>query len=345
MQNSLEKVEFIKPAAIRLYRLKLIPIIFGIIIGLLFFFLKHQKGIVYTSRSTIFPLTAVNEGNSITSSITSLLGINSDTKSFSQDASINIVELAQSRFTREAVALQRLPQFNNQRIGELLINKHNKSKLFFLPSIKIPADTSQMAAVVADLMEDDIVARINKNGILELFFSSNDSALARLVNYSLTEKISKFYIELRIRKAKLDYDFISLKVDSLQQVLGSIDKHTVQIANTTFFVAPDRLQYQLPKENLGTEKDRVQRQSNAAIDNKEEALWRLQKVTPIVEILDKPEPPFDFKRPYALIFALVGFFIGMVLISIPLIADIAFRYVRWEIKNAIFNSNVKSSKD
>jgi len=341
----LEKVEFIKPAAIRLYRFKLLLIIFGIIIGVLFFIQKFQKGIVYTSRSTIFPLTAVNEGNSITSSITSLLGINSDTKSFSQDASINIVELAQSRFTREAVALQQLPQFDNKSIGELLISRHNKTKFFFFPAIEIPKDTSQMAAVAADLMEDDIVARINKNGILELFFSSNDSALVHLINYSLTEKISKFYIELRIKKAKLDYDFISLKVDSLQQVLGNFDKHAIQMANTTFFVAPDRLQYQLPKENLGTEKDRVQRQFNAAIDNKEEALWRLQKVTPIVELLDKPEPPFDLKRPYAFIFAFVGFFIGIVLISIPLVVDIAFRYVKWEIKNAIFNPNVKATKD
>ena len=122
----------------------------------------------------------------------------------------------------------------------------------------------------------------------------------------------------------------------MQAVINGFDKKAVHLSNTTLFVNPGKLQYQLPKENLSSDKERVMRQRDAAVSNREDALWRLQKVTPIVETLDKPEPPFDFKRPYKFLFGILGFILGCGLTSFLLTAGLFTKYSKEQIKGAIF---------
>lgn len=137
-------------------------------------------------------------------------------------------------------------------------------------------------------------------------------------------------------KLALDYDFTLRKIDSLEKVLTSFDAKAVRMANTTLFVAPDKVEYQIPKENLSNEKQRVLRQRDASANNREEALWRLQKVTPIIAILDEPNPPFDVKRPSAFMYGAVGFILGCVLMLFVCLADIFYKYIKEEAKKAIF---------
>lgn len=291
---------------------------------------------VYTSRATVFPLNSTPDNNGATSALTSMLGLSETPKSFSQDASINIVELAQSRNTREAVALQRLPDHGNRTIAELLIENYNKNKESFAPAIKMPADTAALAAAGGNLLKPDFFAKINKNGILEINYSSKDVSLVTPISYKFIDKISEFYKDLKRRKAQLDYDFTLRKIDSLEKVLAEFDKKAIHLANTTLFVASDKVEYQIPKENLSNEKERVLRQRDASANNREEALWRLQKVTPIIAILDEPNPPFDINRPSALLYAVIGFFIGAFLMLLICIADIFYKYAKEEAKKAIF---------
>ena len=110
------------------------------------------------------------------------------------------------------------------------------------------------------------------------------------------------------------------------------------MSKTTLFTTPERIEYQIPKENLVNEKDRVMRQRDAAANNREEALWRMQKVTPIIAILDKPDPPYDVKKPSSILYAMIGFFVGMVLAVIFFISGILYRYTMSEAKKAIMGS-------
>ena len=75
---------------------------------------------VYTSKATVFPLNATNDNAGAANALSSLLGLSETPKSFIQEASINIVDLALSRNTREAVAIEKLPEFNNKTIAELV---------------------------------------------------------------------------------------------------------------------------------------------------------------------------------------------------------------------------------
>jgi len=330
--------ELIRNIFYKISRFKWLILLSGIILAVGFFFYSRRVAPIYTSRATVFPLTASNDNSGATSQLSAILGISETPKSFSQEASINIVELAQSRNTREAVALQRLPDFGNKTVAALLIENFNNTRSLFEPAIQMPADSTSLAATGGNLLKAGFSARINKNGILEINFSSTDMKLVAPVSYQFIEKISEFYKELKMKKAKLDYDFTLRKIDSLETVLNVYDKKAVRMANTTLFVSPEKIEYQIPKENLVNEKDRVMRQRDASANNREEALWRLQKVTPIIAILDKPDPPYDIKKPSALLYAVIGFILGIIIAACLVISGNLYRYAKAEAKKAILGS-------
>lgn len=332
-------IELTRKIFIRLRKVKLLVVLVGIVgAGLLYFYAKKQP-VIYTSRASVFPLTGGSDNSGASSLLSSITGLSDVPKSFSQEASINIVELATSRNTREAVAMERLPQFGNKYIARLLIESANKYKSFFGKDIKIPTNDSDLAAVGGNMLKATINAKINKNGILELNFSNPEYDLITPVSNVLIDKISQFYKDLKIKKAKVDYDFTVRKMDSLQGVLNEYDKRAIHMANTTLFTNPEKIEFTIPKENLIADKERVLRQRDASANNKEEALWRLQKVTPIIETLDKPEPPFDITAPSALIYAFVGFIIGCILCAVLFVADIIYQYINTEINDAVFGEN------
>jgi hypothetical protein len=122
--------ELIQKIYLRVGKFKLLIFLAGVVMAAGMFYYARLIPTVYTTKATVFPLTASNETSSASNAITTLLGGSDAPKSFSQEASINIVELAQSRNTREAVALRRLPEFGNKMIAELLIDSYNQSKFF-----------------------------------------------------------------------------------------------------------------------------------------------------------------------------------------------------------------------
>ena len=91
----------------------------AIVAALALILYAKQKPVTYTSRSSVFPLTSGNDNNATSSTLSALLGTEG-TKSFSDDASMNIIELAQSRTTREEVASIRDSSMGNKMIAELL---------------------------------------------------------------------------------------------------------------------------------------------------------------------------------------------------------------------------------
>lgn len=330
--------ELVRKAALRLYHSKWLLLIAGAAIALLMVLYAAAKPTVYTSRSSVFPLTSNNDNSLAKSTLSSILGIADAPQSFSQEASINIVELALSRNTREAVAMTVLKNFENKTIAQLLIEEFNKNKFFWEKAMKLPKDSSRLAATGAEILKYAIDAKINKNGILELSFKSTNEDLVQPISYTIIETISGFYIDLKIKKAKVDFDFTVKKVDSLQSILDSYDKTAVRMSNTTMFVPSTRIEYQIPKENLVSDKDRVMRQRDASANNREEALWRLQKATPIIATLDKPDPPYEFRKPSTILFGVIGFVVGVVLISLVLTAGFIKKYIVHEIKVALLGN-------
>ena len=327
--------ELIKQLLRRIKKYSWLIAIIAIAFGGLFFYRARQTVLQDTSKSTVFPLNGASE-SSPGSTISSLLGLGDATKSFTGDASINIVELATSRRTREAVALMKVPSMQNKTVAQLMIDENNRHTGFMQNSeIKPPKDSLATINTASNLLQLAFAAKINKNGILELYFTNTNPDLVREVSYIYIDKISDFYIELKKKKAQIDYEFAIKKTDSLLTVLNELDKRAIKLDESTFFTNEGLSRYNIPKSNLAQDKATVQSQYYYAVNNRESAAYRLQKETPIIEPLDRPEPPFDkiqkSKLLYSIIGLVLGGFIGLLLVSWKIIN----RFLGEELNKAI----------
>ena len=306
----------------------------GILCGLLLFFYTKRQKPLYTAKATIFPLTNTSENSLTSNTLSGILGLADAPKSFSNDAAINIIELALSRFVRESVSSERLPAFNNKTIGEILINDFNENRSFFGTDIKVQTDSLSKAITGAELLKPKIVAKMSKNGVLELYFSHTNKSLITPISYVLIDKISQFYVDLKIKKARADYEFTIKKIDSLERIINNVDRKAIRLQNTTLF-APDKLEYDIPKERVSSDKQRYVRQRDISLNNQEEALWRLQKLTPIISVLDKPTEPFEVSHKSAAMYAVAGLLGGCVVTAILLVSGLLMRYAKSEVRESL----------
>lgn len=317
----------------RLNRTKIIILIGGLALGVLLFMVAKNTPAIFSVKTTLYPLTSSPSGGPSTSALTELLGgSGGNTKTLSDEANINIEEVAKSRKTREAVVAERLPTFGNKTIAEILINDYNKTKSFFAPAIVVPTTLPELFATGGSLFANYYTVKVNKNSLLEIILSSTNDKLLTPASLILIDKISQFYKELKIKKAQFDYDFTQRKFDSLERVLRKFDNQRIYLNNTTLFVPEGKLQYTVPKQNIENNKTLVLSQRNGAASNREEALWRKQKVTPIIEILDAPQPPYNVVQPSKVLYGTVGFLVGCFLFALFSISGILFRYLNHEVK-------------
>jgi hypothetical protein len=328
-------MELLKQLAARLKKFSWVIIILAAAFGGFFYYIAKQSVMIYTSKATVFPLNG-NTENSPGSTISSLLGLGDATKSFTGDASINIVELATSRRTREAVAMVRLPMMQNKTIAQLMIDEHNRHT-GFMQNVKIeqPTDSLSLVNIASNLLRESFVAKINKNGILELFFSNSNQTLVREVSYVYIDKLSEFYIDLKKKKAQIDYEFAVRKADSLLAVMNILDRRAIALDESTFFTNEGLKRYNLPKINLAQDKATVQSQYYYAVNNRESAAYRLQKETPIIEPLDRPEPPFDAAQKSKMMYSIIGMLLGTIIAIILVSWKIINKYLAAELNKAI----------
>lgn len=308
----------------------------GILFALLAFVYAQGKRTTYTSKATLFPLLSPSDQTISNSMLQGILGLNDAPKSFSSEATINIIELAQSRRIRESVVATRLPEFENKTIGELIINDINDHKPFYVSAVTLPKDSFALIVKSSEILKADINAKMNKNGVLELYYTGATEKYITPISNVIADKLSKFYVELKRQKALDDYNFTLDKIDSLQKMINAVDRQAIGMQQRTMFTPADLLEYAIPKENVSSEKTRILRQRDMYINNRDEAVWRLQKVTPIIAMLDKPDAPFDVKKQPTLLLMIIGFIAGCIFGALALTGGLLYRYSKNEIYKSIF---------
>jgi hypothetical protein len=329
-------IELLKQLINRIKRYSWLIALLGIVFAGFFYYMARQSLVIYTSKATVFPMNSSTDNSVSTSTISNILGLSDAPKSFSGEASINIMELATSRRTRDAVGTERIPSMNNKMIAELLIEEYNKHTGFMQNDrIRTPLDSSNTMNIAGGLLKAGLQAKINKNGILELYFSNTNPDIVKVVSYVYIDKLSSFYIDLKKKKAQIDYEFAKKKVDSLSNVLDALDKHAIALDESTFFTNDELKRYNLPKVNLAQDKSTVQSQYYYAVNNREAAAYRLQKETPIIEPLDRPEPPYDLTTKSKSVYSFIGFVLGVVAGVVLACWKVASKFISEELNKAI----------
>jgi hypothetical protein len=177
-----------------------------------------------------------------------------------------------------------------------------------------------------------------------LSYTGRSPDLVRTISYGFINKISLFYIDLKREKASRDFQFATSKVDSLRSIMNAKDQKLIAIDKRTLFTNTSKLEYRVPTENLLADKQMIRQQYAQAVANQQNAAYKLQKATPLIKVLDKPEPPYDVKNKSAILFGIIGFFGGVVFISALLVIGIISKYTKGEINKSLFGSgNTKST--
>ncbi|HTB52998.1 MAG TPA: hypothetical protein VK718_09520 [Ferruginibacter sp.] len=330
-------IELLKNIVNRIKRCKFLILVLAVLFAIIFYLPEHNKKTVYTAKATLFPLNSDNDNSS--TSLSGLLGLSDPTRSFGNDNSVNIIELTLSRTLMQTVASKRLAAVGNKTIAELLVTEKNSNTPFFTKKIDYPSDSISQAVVGGELLSGDFVAKINKNNVLEMYYSNTNTALLEPITDTIISEITKFYINLKIEKALADYNFAVIKLDSVQKVLDKLDNRAIGMQNTTLFTSDKLLSYKIPKDYVAGAKEDAMRQKETLLNNKDEASWRLQKLTPIVEILDKPQPPFASKRSTPLLMAAIGFVLGTLIAVLIAISGLLYAYAKFEIRKALLENN------
>ena len=296
-----------------------------------------QKPVTYTSRSSVFPLTSGNDNTATSSTLSALLGTEG-TKSFSDEASINIIELAQSRTTREEVASIRDSSLGNKTIAELLVDDINSHRGWFESKVTMPPNEYALIVWAGQVLQDGLNATLNKNNMLILSYTGRSPDLVRVISYGFIDKISLFYIQLKQEKARRDFEFATSKVDSLRAVMNAKDNQLIAIDKRTLFTNTSKLEFRVPTENLLADKQMIRQQYAQAVANQQNAAYKLQKATPLIKILDRPEPPYDIENKSAVLYGLIGMFAGVILSSLFFVSGIILKFIRHEINKALFGA-------
>ncbi len=324
----------------RLKKFRYIILAASIILAVLMVWYAKQTPVTLTSRASIFSIVSSPESSSTSSALSVLIGGGESGKSFSgDDASINIVELALSRYTREAVAATKVPSMGNKTIAELSINDINDHLGLLETKIEMPKTQEQLINTGGNILKGGLTAALNKTNTLILTYTGRSEELVRVISYQFIDRISKFYIDLKIEKAKRDFEFATGKVDSLRRVMNSKDYELIARDKTTLFTNTNKLEYRVPTENLIADKQMVRNQYATAVANQQNAAYKLQKATPVIQTLDRPEPPYDIQKKSKVFYGLLGFALGAVLTIGLLISGLIMRFIREETNRMIFGNS------
>lgn len=292
--------------------------------------------VTYTSTATIFPLTASSDNGSATSALSALFSGGDNNQSFTNDASVNIVELALSRTTREAVAAIRDSSHSNKTIAELLINDINDHRSFLESKIPMPSSEEAMITKAVQILKDGLSASINKNNSFVLTYTGRSPELVKMISYGFIDKISVFYIDLKREKSKRDFEFATSKVDSLKHIMNAKDNQLIAIDKKTLFTNTSKMEFRVPTENLITDKQMLRQLYAVAVANQQNAAYKLQRATPVIKVLDYPDPPYDVQNKSPLIYGIIGLFIGLILSIGYSSIRLLVKYAKEETSKAIY---------
>ena len=82
----------------------------------------------------------------------------------------------------------------------------------------------------------------------------------------------------------------------------------------------------------------IRQQYAQAVANQQNAAYKLQKATPLIKVLDRPEPPYDFEHKSAVLYGIIGLFAGLILTSLFFVSGIILKFMKSEFNKAIFGS-------
>jgi hypothetical protein len=314
------------------YKITLIlSILIGIISGYIFF--KNQK-IKY--KAEINFVLEEDKGTSLSgaSAVATQLGLDLGSSSGNIFSGENLIYLFKTKTIIERTLLKPIV-LNTDTI--LLANyylenvKNNKSEVlnkrskhFFSKNIKkenYDKNTIKLLRTIdGDILKDilEVKQKDKKTSINTIQVTSKSEIFSKLFCEEIAKDVSNYYIENKIKKAKINKEILQKQVDSIRYELNNAINGTAKAMDQIFNLNPSLLVNKTPST-----KRQVDIQTNSAIltqliTNLEMAKVALRKETPLIQVIEYPELPLEIVSinltQSILIFVFISLLISIILI-------------------------------
>jgi hypothetical protein len=237
----------------------------------------------------------------------------------------NIVELFKSRLIIESALLE-TAQFNEGK--ELLINRYIKSneldkKLDAKDATKDIKYTegrprsefsrgqdSVLHAICESIKKNDLsVGKIDKKlNIIKLQIKSADEEFAKHFCEVLTANVKDLYIDTKTQKARKNVDLLTKKADSVETLLHK-EMYGAAVSMDQN-LNPIRTELRVPYAQKQMNVEILTTVYGELLKNLEISKLALQKEEPIIQIIDRPIYPLNFKRPGKIKSGIIGGFLS-----------------------------------
>ncbi|MDW3650237.1 MAG: Wzz/FepE/Etk N-terminal domain-containing protein [Bacteroidia bacterium] len=285
----------------------------SLILGILLAIYAFTAPVFYTAHASFHPETGTNNSPSLAGSPLSFLlgsgGLDGDEAGMME-------EVLKSRNLSEEVVKDTVSFEGEERlIADLVIEKFPKSisPIQLAKRLLSSGDERSYASKIilaGRFVRGSVIIEKEENGFLTMDLSFSDDSLTGILSSTYIEKLSNYYRKQKTEKARINLDFFTARADSIK---GELDNAAQALARfqdrNKGLVFSSRM---VSAKELEVKLEYLKEMYITLVTNREQAASQLQRVTPIIQVLDEPIPPFILSKKNPILFALIGLILGLI---------------------------------
>jgi hypothetical protein len=239
----------------------------------------------------------------------------------------NIVELIQSRLMIQQT-LRKTVYVNGKDIvlGDFFLDSLNyrnkwlpgdKNKALLTRKNLSSEDSLQLNSIYGSMYNMIINAylKIDRKGrgtsLISVICTTENELFTKLFLENLIDAVSRYYVDIKTKRAKINLDFIAQRTDSIRNAYAASTNSRASFSDANQNVVREVVT--VNRERMQTNVDILKESYIELVRNLEAAKVRLVKDTPLFQMLDTPVLPLKKTTPAWFRNMLIGFVIGVLI--------------------------------
>lgn len=185
-------------------------------------------------------------------------------------------------------------------------------RLFMKSPLLLPLD--KKVTNVGLYMREKMFIETTEEGFIQFEFSFVDEELVKLLSEKCMAKLDEYYRNQKTEKARQNYLFFEYRTDSVKKELDKANRAVARFYDESKFGIKASSEVFLRDQEA-----KIQLLTELYVEleiSKEQAKAQYQKDTPVIQILDFPNPPYEKEERSVPLFAILGFLIATILLVI-----------------------------
>jgi uncharacterized protein involved in exopolysaccharide biosynthesis len=245
----------------------------------------------------------------------------------------NILEFLKTRSLNEKTLLLQVDTLKNKNktFAQLYIEANNwkenwkENKKMSEINFKVGDDRSKfsrtkdsiLGVICHHLREESLIdSPDDENSLIVVEFKTKSELFSKRFPEKLVENVSSYYVETKTKKAKLNIDILQRQVDSVRMELNSSLTGLARATDDVFALNPAMNIKRIPSSKKQVDVSANTQILSELVKNLEISKMDLYNKTPFVQVIDAPVFPLEMEKLGKFKAAIIGGFLGGLLIVI-----------------------------